>query len=153
MNGLNINVALCESYNESTMSVNKFFNEVKAEDNKAVVCIFSMLSYIGKEEVSIGLDYFVKCVLSEDEKYKDTKIPLFSIEINGKQVGEAEDYKVFESIIAQPREIKFPSKGMYEIQVYKMEKDVKGIDKATERYKRYREKNVNPISAYRFFVK
>lgn len=153
MSRLNVNVALCESYDETSMSVNKFFNEVRTENNKAQVCIFSMLNYIGEKEVEFGLDYFVKCISPEDERYKDTKIPLFSMEIKGKKNDIQEDYKVFENIIAQPREIGFPTKGMYEIQVYEMEKNTSGIEKATERYKKYKQEDIKPISAYRFFVR
>lgn len=153
MNGFNVNVALCESYDESTMSANRFFNEVEMKGDTVEVCIFSMFNYIGREDVSIDLDYYIKCILPEDNKYKDTKIPLFSVGVNGKRVSDVQDYKVFESITTQRKEVNFPTKGMYEVQVYEIGKDAKGIKKSTERYRKYRENNINPISAYRFFVK
>lgn len=152
MKGFNVNIALCESYDNTTMSVTKFFNEVRAIDNKAKICVFSMLNYVGCEEADLGLDYFVKCIKPEDERYQDTKIPLFSIEAKKKEENQTEEYNVFESIFAQPKEISFPTKGIYEIQVYEIGESVRLIEKAVERYKKYQESKINPISAYRFMV-
>lgn len=153
MENFNISVALCESYDQENMSAIKFFNEVHAENNKAQICIFSMINYVGLEDVGLGLDYFIKCIKPEDIEYQDTKIALFSIEAKGRKQENINGYKVFESIMAQPREISFPTKGIYEIQVYEIGENIKGIEKANERYKKYKSDHILPISAYRFYVK
>lgn len=157
MNGLNVNVGLCEKYDESTRSVQSFFNEVTTENNRATLCIFSMISYIGKEKVTVELDYFLKCIkpLEDTEKdYTNTKIPLYSLELVGiKNSDFKTDYEVFESIIAQSKNVKFPTKGIYQIEIYEMNDETKKIDQARERYNFYKEENILPISAFRFQVK
>lgn len=151
MESFNINVALCELFDEEKRTASNFFNEIILKDNRAKICVFTMVNYVGTENSNIELDYFLQCIDPEDKGFKGARIHLFSIEAKGNKENIINGYRVFESIFAQPKIVSFPTKGVYELQVYKM--DSMDKEKANERYKIYKERHIFPTSAYRFFVK
>ena len=156
----NINIALCESFDENTKSASKFLNEIGLLDEDEIVKldIVTIVNYIGNKGKNFKLDYFMVPISLKKNKEGSFVLPLFMTDFTIKKVENEKSYNKMERIVAnnissKPLNISFLGEGLYEIQVYEYDKQDEKLEKdPIKRYKDYKKNNKNVITALQINV-
>lgn len=167
MEKFNVNVILCEEYDERTQSFIGIINRIELDkqmrENPIQINIITFLSGYGEElKPDFALDYYMKCVKDNsaegDKDFSDKISYLFSMSMHEEVESCDEKQKkcmpasypnTFQNIGRLEKKVLLPCEGRFEVQVFLNDTSEK---KPLERYKTYVEKEKEPLSIYYFDV-
>ena len=164
MDNINVCVFLASSVDKKDSTINNIINELVYNEEGNSMDVVTVINGKNVANEKLELDYFIRVVSSGDENsnYKKKYSYLFSTETSKGESGENEEGSEkkqmkasysdwFFALASENIQISFPCKGDYELEVFEITN--KEEDSATERYKEYRDNNVEPKALYCFKVK
>lgn len=130
----NVNIIMCSDVNEDTTIINGIFDTIElGSDNKISFKLVTLINSVNDKKEKFLLVYLIEKLSENGEKHK---IRLLTVnEMTSKNVGNESDKQSQhlvkssipnsgQSIIAQHlKDVDFPGKGFYEIQVYMFDLD------------------------------
>lgn len=160
MSKTNVCSFLCKECSKDEQTIKNIINEIKvSQDKKESISIATIISGIKPDRETFCLDYFIQLLcdenLSEDKKkclhlFSVTMIPRDSEECQGiDRMKTGYDGSFFHTLYDDVS-ISFPEKGYYELRVFMSDQSIAGT--AKERYIKYQEENIEPITVYSFKV-